>query len=78
MQFYNTKYEIEEERTLSLDKTNASFIELHRINISIKDKNILLLYFDKDNLFLYNREVQITLQQLILILQEASVVSNDV
>lgn len=68
--FNNSKCEFIQGRILSIDKTNVSFIEPHRINIRHKDKKIMLLYFDKDNLFLYDRSIQITVEQLCWILKE--------
>lgn len=62
--FNNAKCEFEQGRILTLDKTNISFIEPHRVIVSVKDKKILLLYFDKDNLFLYDRSMKITIAQL--------------
>ena len=54
---------------MTIDKTNVSFIEPHRVNISVKGKKILLLYFDKDNLFLYDRSMPITIAQLTNLLK---------
>lgn len=71
--FNNSKCEFIQGRILSVDKTNISFIEPHRVNIKCKGKKILLLYFDKDNMFLYNRSMQINLEQLYAILKELKV-----
>lgn len=67
--FNNAKCEFEQGRILNVEKTNISFIEAHRVNIRVKDKKILLLYFDKDNLFLYNRSTQISIEQLYKLLK---------
>lgn len=68
--FNNAKCEFIQGKILTFEGTNISFIEPHRIDISIKDKNIMLLYFDKNNLFLYNRSIQISLEQLYRLLEE--------
>jgi len=68
--FSNAKCEFIQGRILRIDKTNVSFIEPHRINITIKGKKILLLYFDKNNLFLYDRTMPITFDKLVLLLKE--------
>ena len=68
--FNYAKCEFIQGRILSIDKTNVSFVEAHRINIKVKDKQIILLYYDKDNLFLYDRSYPITLEQLIILLKE--------
>ena len=68
--FNNAKCEIKQGKILNIKDTNIAFIEPHRINISIKGKNILLLYFNKNNLFLYNRSIPINLDQLYKLLVE--------
>lgn len=68
--FNNAKCEFIQGKILNIDKTNVSFIEPHRINIKYKDKKLLLLYFDKNNMFLYDRSMQINLEQLYMILKE--------
>lgn len=67
--FNNAKCEFIQGRILKVDRTNVSFIEPHRINIKLKNEMILLLYFDKDNLFLYDRSTQINIDKLYAILQ---------
>lgn len=67
--FNNAKCEFVQGRILSIDKTNVCFIEPHRVNIKIKDKKVLLIYFDENNVFLYDRTMQITIQQLTMLLQ---------
>ena len=49
-------------------KINVSFIELHRFLIKLNGKKILVLYFDEDNMFLYNRKMPIDMKKLNLIL----------
>ena len=68
--FNNAKCEFEQGRILRIDKTNVSFIEPHRVKVNVKGKQILLLYFDKDNLFLYDRSMPITIEQLSRLLKE--------
>ena len=41
--FNNAKYEFIQGKILTFEGTNISFIEPHRVDISIKDKNIMLL-----------------------------------
>lgn len=67
--FNNAKVVFIEGRILKVDKMNVSFIEAHRIDIKIKNKKIMLLYFDKDKLFLYNRNMQITVDKLDMLLK---------
>ncbi len=67
--FNNAKCEFIQGRILTVDRTNVSFIEPHRVNIKYKDSVILLLYFDKDNLFLFDRSTPISLDKLYAILQ---------
>lgn len=66
--FHSAKYEFTQGRILNVDKTNISFIEPHRFLISVNGKKILVLYFDEDNMFLYNRTMPINMKKLNLIL----------
>ncbi len=68
--FNSASCEFVQGRILKVDKTNVSFIEGHRVIVKIKDKKILLLYFNKENLFLYNRTRQISIKQLDILLKE--------
>ena len=68
--FNNAKCEFTQGKILTFEGTNISFIEPHRVDIKVKDKKILLLYFDKDNLFLYNRSIPINIEILNRILEE--------
>lgn len=68
--FNNLKCEFLQGRILTVNNTNVSFIEPHKIEITIKSKKIILLYFNKDNLFLYNRTMPITTKQLDTLLKE--------
>ncbi len=66
--FHSAKYEFMQGRILNVDKINVSFIEPHRFLIELNSKKILILYFDEDNMFLYNRTMPITIKKLNLIL----------
>ena len=68
--FNNIKCEFKQGRILNVKNTNISFIEPHRVDINIKNKKILLIYFDKNNLFLYNRRIQIDTKQLDMLIKE--------
>lgn len=52
-----------------LNDTNIGFIELYRIAIMIKHHKLLVLYFDKDDLFLYDITMPITIKNLIMVLE---------
>lgn len=67
--FNNAKCEFTQGKILTFEGTNISFIEPHRVEIKVKDKNILLLYFDENNLFLYDRTMPITIEILNNILK---------
>ena len=64
------KCEFRQGRILNVKNVNVSFLESHRIEISIKGKKLLLIYFDKNNLFLYNRTMPITLKQFDALLKD--------
>lgn len=66
--FHSAKYEYTQGRILNVDKVNVSFIEPHRFEIRLKNKKILALYFDEDNMFLYNRTMPIDMKKLNLTL----------
>lgn len=73
--FHNAKYEFAQGKVINLDKVNVSFIEPHRFIIEVNSKKILVLYFDEDNMFLYNRTMPIDIKQLNKIL---SAMKNEV
>lgn len=66
--FHSAKYEFTRGRILNVDKVNVSFIEPHRFLIKLNGKKIVVLYFDEDNMFLYNRKLPIDIKKLNLIL----------
>ncbi len=64
-----SKYEIIEGHIISIAKTNISFIEPHRIVIAIKKYKLLVIYYDKDNMFLYDRRMPINVKKLDTLLK---------
>ena len=66
--FHSAKYEFTQGRILNVDRTNVSFIEPHRFLIKLNGKKIVIVYFDEDNMFLYNRRMPIDMKKLNLIL----------
>lgn len=73
--FHNAKYEFTQGKIINLDKVNVSFIEPHRFLIEVNKKKILVLYFDEENMFLYNRTMPIDIKKLNKIL---SAMKNEV
>ena len=67
--FSNAKCEFTQGRLLSIRNTNVNFIEPHKIDITIKGIKLILIYFDKNNLFLYNRTMPITIKELDTLLK---------
>lgn len=57
-------------KIIDVDNMNVSFIEPHKIIVTINSHKLLVLYFDKDNMFLYDRTMPINIKQLVLILKE--------
>lgn len=68
--FNNAKCEFMQGRILDIKGTNISLMEAHRIDVVVNGKNLLLLYYDKDNLFLYDRSMQISTVQFCRLLEE--------
>ena len=68
--FNNVKCDFRQGRILTIKNTNISFIEPHKIDITIKDKKILIIYFDKDNVFLYSRRIPISIKKLDILIKE--------
>lgn len=62
--FNNAKYSFKRGRILKIKNTNIAFIEPHSSVISLKGINIILIYFDKENLFLFNRTMPINIKTL--------------
>ena len=67
--YSSSKYEIIEGHIISIAKTNISFIEPHRVVITIKGKKLLVIYYDKDNMFLYDRRIPINIKKLDILLK---------
>jgi hypothetical protein len=68
--FNNVKYTIQQGRILKIVNTNMSLIEPHKINITIKGKDIIVIYFNKENMFLYNRSIPLTIKQLDTLIKD--------
>ena len=68
--FNNVKCSFKQGKILTIKNTNISFIEPHQIEIIIKSKKILLIYFNEDNLFLYNRKLPIDTNKLYTLIKE--------
>ncbi len=68
----SAKCEFIQGKIIDVNKTNISFIEPHRINITIKSHKLLIIYFNKDNLFLYDRTMPITVKKLVVLLKAIS------
>lgn len=73
--FNNAKYDFIEGNIINIDGVNISYIEPHKYIIKVKGLVIVLLYFDEENIFLYNRTMQINIKQLNKIL---SAMKNEV
>lgn len=68
--FNNIKRTFKQGKILTIKNTNISFIQPHQIEIIIKDKKILLIYFNEDNLFLYNRTLPIDTKKLDILIKD--------
>lgn len=71
----SAKCEFLQGKIIDVDNTNVSFIEPHKVIIKIKKYKLLVLYFNKDNLFLYDRTIPITISKLTTLLK--SIISGD-
>lgn len=71
--FNNVKYQFQQGRILKVKNTNVSLIEPHKINITIKNKDIIVIYYNKENMFLYNRSIPITIKQLDTLIKDIKV-----
>ena len=69
--FNNAKCEFNQGRIFNVQQTNISFIEPHRIDITIKEHKILLLYYDEFNLFFFNRSMPLEINALDNLLKTA-------
>lgn len=62
--FKSIKFNVKQGRIISIENTNICFIVPHKIILDINKYKILLLYFDNDNLFLYDRRIPINIRKL--------------
>lgn len=77
--FTNVKFEAINGIVFRVKGTNANFIEPHRFIISINDIKLVLLCYDNLNLYLYNKQVPITIplvSDLIREIKELGGVNN--
>lgn len=68
--FNNVKCSFQQGKVITIKGTNICFIEPHKIEIIIKSKKILLIYFNEDNLFLYNRSLPIDTKKLDVLIKD--------
>ncbi|MDD4624559.1 MAG: hypothetical protein PHX40_04230 [Bacilli bacterium] len=61
--------EVIEGHIINVSKTNVSFIEPHKIIITTKEYKLLIIYYDKDNMFLYNRRMPIDIRKFETLLK---------
>lgn len=71
--FNNVKYQFQQGRILKVKNTNVSLVEPHKINITIKNKDIIVIYYNRENMFLYNRSIPITIKQLDTLIKDIKV-----
>lgn len=64
------KCEFMQGKIIKVNNINVSFIESHKIIVKIKSYKLLVLYFDKENIFLYDRTIPITIKQLSTLLKK--------
>lgn len=64
-QYNNAKVEFIRGNIISVDNTNVSFIEPHRAIIDIRNVKLVVIYYDNDSLFLFDRTRPITVCKLI-------------
>ena len=74
--FNNAKCDFKQGRILTIPNTNISFIEPHQVEVTIKDKKLLLIYFDRNNLFLYKRSNTITVRKFDNLLKEIKIIKD--
>ena len=68
--FNKAKCNIKQGRIIYIDDSNISFIEPHRIIIKVNNYKLLLLYYDDENIFLYDRRMQIDLKKIEIMLSK--------
>lgn len=62
--YNSSKCEIIRGHIINVKKTNISFIEPNRIIVAIKKYKLIIIYYDKDNMFLYNRAMPLDYRKL--------------
>ena len=67
--YNNAKYEMHIGHIIHIVNTNISFIEPHRVFIYKMGYQFLILIYDEDNIFIYERSKQISLKQVGLLLK---------
>ena len=65
--FNNVKYTIQQGRILKIVNTNVSLIEPHRVDITIKGKDIIVIYFNIMIVWFCNSYFQVTYLPTFLI-----------
>jgi len=75
--FNNTKCIFSQGKIISIKKTNVSFIEPHRVEIDYLGVKIVVIYFDKDNMFLFDRTKPITALKLDKLLKSIKNEANN-
>lgn len=65
--FNNAKYEFIEGHIINIEDVNLSYIKPHKYIIKNKKYKIIVLYFDEENMFLYNRTLPIDIKKLTMI-----------
>lgn len=68
--FNKTKCNIKQGRIIYINDSNISFIDPHRIIIKVNSYKLLLLYYDDENIFLYDRRMPIDLKQIEIMLSK--------
>ena len=68
--YNNAKCKIYYGNIIHITNTNISFIEPHRLIIDIYKYQLVVLIYDENNVFLYNRHNQISIQELDILLKE--------
>lgn len=68
--FNKAKCNFTQGRIIDIENSNISFIEPHRVIIKVNGYKLLLLYYDADNIFLYDRSMQIDLAKIELMLSK--------
>ena len=57
-------------KIIDIVDSNISFINPHKIIIKVNGYKLLILYYDADNIFLYDRSMQIDLAKVEIVLSK--------